>query len=456
MALHFSLAPKHVSSAAKDMTTGSPFKLIFLYSIPLLIGNIVQQLYSMADTIIVGRLLGTNALAAVGTTGPMNFLVIGFVTGLTAGFAVITAQRFGAKDENGVKRSVAMNIMLNGLSAVIMTAASILSVNPILRAINTPESVFTGAAAYITIIYIGIPAIILYNATACLLRALGDSKSPLYFLVISALLNIVLDVLFIAVFHTGVAGAAWATVISQACAGVASLIYMIVRFPILRTRRCDYAWNNWFAWQHLKIGLPMAFQFSITAIGVIVLQGALNVFGAEKIAAYTAAQKVEQLIAVAAGTFGVTMANYTGQNLGARKLDRIKEGTNKSCLLTIAVSLLSMAISMIFSDQLTGLFVKGDVPEVIAASRQYLHITAVFYPALFIIFIYRNVLQSMGKGFMPLMAGVFELVARTVAAYTLPVVWGYAGICYAGPFAWIVAALPLFIAYSVIIRTFKV
>lgn len=200
----------------------------------------------------------------------------------------------------------------------------------------------------------------------------------------------------------------------------------------------------------------MAFQFSITAIGVIVLQGALNVFGAEKIAAYTAAQKVEQLIAVAAGTFGVTMANYTGQNLGARKLDRIKEGTNKSCLLTIAVSLLSMAISMIFSDQLTGLFVKGDVPEVIAASRQYLHITAVFYPALFIIFIYRNVLQSMGKGFMPLMAGVFELVARTVAAYTLPVVWGYAGICYAGPFAWIVAALPLFIAYSVIIRTFKV
>jgi len=459
MAIHFRLIQKKASNVTKDMTVGEPLKLIFLYSIPLLLGNIIQQLYSMADTIIVGQFLGTNALAAVGTTGPMNFLVLGFISGLTSGFAVITAQQFGAKDENGLKRSVAMNVMLNLIFSITITIIAIVTAKPILRLINTPSEIFEDAATYIIIIYIGIVAIVLYNGTACILRALGDSKSPLYFLIISAILNIVLDIVFISCFDMGVAGAAWATVVSQGLAGVASLIYMIVKFPILRIKKSDFLWNNWFAWQHLRIGLPMAFQFSITAIGVIVLQGALNVFGATKIAAYTAAQKVEQLVAVAAGTFGVTMANYTGQNLGAKRLDRIKDGTNKCCILTVVVSLISMAISLLFSDQMTSLFINANADnliEVLDASREYLHLTALFYPALFVIFIYRNVLQSMGKGFMPLMAGVFELIARTLAAYTLPFVLGYKGICLAGPLAWLVAAIPLFIAYSVIIRRFKV
>lgn len=455
MAIKFNLAPKDASSATKDMTVGEPLKLIFFYSIPLIIGNIVQQLYSMADTIIVGRYLGMEALAAVGTTGPMNFLVLGFVTGLTAGFAVIVAQRFGAKDENGLKRSVAMNIILNVVSSVVITIISLITVNPILKLINTPESIFTNASKYISIIYIGISAIVLYNGTACILRALGDSKSPLFFLMISAVLNIILDILFIATFDMGVAGAAWATVISQAFSGISSLIYMIIRYPILKTRKKDYEWDSWFAWQHLRIGLPMALQFSITAIGVVILQGALNIFGPVKIAAYTAAQKVEQLIAVAAGTFGVTMANYTGQNLGARQIDRIREGTNKCAFLTVAFSLASMIIALLFGGQLTGLFVNDNATEVIVAAKEYLYITSVFYPFLFLIFVYRNVLQSMGKGFMPLMAGVFELVTRTIAAYALPMVMGYAGICLAGPLAWISAAVPLLIAYLVIIRRFK-
>lgn len=456
MAVRFSLAPRDASSAAKDMTVGEPARLIFLYSIPLLLGNIIQQLYSMADTIIVGRYLGTEALAAVGTTGPMNFLVLGFVTGLTSGFAVVVAQRFGAKDTDGLRRSVAMNVMLNAAFAVVITALALATARPVLRLINTPESIFSDAAEYVTIIYVGIGAIVLYNGTACILRALGDSRSPLYFLIVSAVMNIVLDILFIARFGMGVAGAAWATVISQAFSGVASLVYMVARFPVLRTRRGDYRWCWWFAWRHLKIGLPMAFQFSITAIGVVVLQGALNVFGPVKIAAYTAAQKVEQLVAVAAGTFGVTMANYTGQNLGARRLDRIREGTNKCCVLTVGVSLVSMAVALVFAEQLTGLFVTDNACEVVKAAKTYLHITSVFYPALFVIFVYRNVLQGMGKGFMPLMAGVSELVARTVAAYTLPAVLDYAGICLAGPLAWIAAAVPLMVAYTVIIRRFKI
>lgn len=447
---------KKTSNGAKDMTIGDPFKLILFYSIPLLLGNMFQQMYSMADTIIVGKLLGTNALAAVGTTGPMNFLVLGFVMGITSGFAVITAQRFGAKDENGVRRSVAMNIMLCIIIGLLCMVASLSTARFILRIINTPIEIFDDAAEYIIIIYIGIPATMLYNATACILRALGDSKSPLYFLIISSILNIILDIVLILYFDMGVAGAAWATVISQAFAGIISLIYMAIRFPILRIHRRDFTWDMWFAWQHLKIGLPMAFQFSITAIGVIILQGALNVFGPVKIAAYTAAQKVEQLVTAAASTFGVTMANYAGQNLGAKNINRIKAGTWQCSILSVLFSIFAMFVVFVFPEQLTSLFIKGTQPDVINASRTYLRICGTFFPVLFLLFIYRNVLQSIGRGFMPLMAGVAELAARTIASYTLPGIFGYAGICIAGPLAWIAATIPLAIAYFVIIKDFKI
>lgn len=447
---------KKTSNGAKDMTIGDPFKLILFYSIPLLLGNMFQQMYSMADTIIVGKLLGTNALAAVGTTGPMNFLVLGFVMGITSGFAVITAQRFGAKDENGVRRSVAMNIMLGIIISLLCMVASLSTARFILRIINTPIEIFDDAAEYIIIIYIGIPATMLYNATACILRALGDSKSPLYFLIISSILNIILDIVLILYFDMGVAGAAWATVISQAFAGIISLIYMAIRFPILRIHRRDFTWDMWFAWQHLKIGLPMAFQFSITAIGVIILQGALNVFGPVKIAAYTAAQKVEQLVTAAASTFGVTMANYAGQNLGAKNINRIKAGTWQCSILSVLFSIFAMFVVFVFPEQLTSLFIKGTQPDVINASRTYLRICGTFFPVLFLLFIYRNVLQSIGRGFMPLMAGVAELAARTIASYTLPGIFGYAGICIAGPLAWIAATIPLAIAYFVIIKDFKI
>ena len=376
--------------------------------------------------------------------------------GITSGFAVITAQRFGAKDENGVRRSVAMNIMLCIIIGLLCMVASLSTARFILRIINTPIEIFDDAAEYIIIIYIGIPATMLYNATACILRALGDSKSPLYFLIISSILNIILDIVLILYFDMGVAGAAWATVISQAFAGIISLIYMAIRFPILRIHRRDFTWDMWFAWQHLKIGLPMAFQFSITAIGVIILQGALNVFGPVKIAAYTAAQKVEQLVTAAASTFGVTMANYAGQNLGAKNINRIKAGTWQCSILSVLFSIFAMFVVFVFPEQLTSLFIKGTQPDVINASRTYLRICGTFFPVLFLLFIYRNVLQSIGRGFMPLMAGVAELAARTIASYTLPGIFGYAGICIAGPLAWIAATIPLAIAYFVIIKDFKI
>ncbi len=443
------------NSSAKDMTSGEPMKLIFVFSIPLLLGNLFQQFYSLVDTIIVGRLLGTNALAAVGSTGAMNFLILGFVYGLTSGFAVITAQKFGAKDMEGLRQSFAENIKLNALSTIVFTALSLLLAKPVLLLTNTPLEILNDAYAYIAIIFIGIFSMVLYNMAACILRAMGDSRTPLYFLIISSILNIVLDIVFILVYKMGVSGAAWATVISQGFSGILSVIHIIRKFPVLRLRKKDFRKDWWFSYQHLKIGLPMAFQFSITAIGVIILQGALNLFGADKIAAYTAAQKVEQLVAVGAGTFGVTMANYAGQNLGAHRIDRIKEGTTKGSILTTAFSLIAMAIALLFPDQLTSLFIDASSVSgqaVIEASRIYLRGTAPFYPALFMIFIYRNVLQSIGRGFMPLMAGFAELAARTLAAYTFPLVFGFLGIALAGPFAWFAAVIPLCIAYFVIIR----
>lgn len=448
-------SPRTRSSKTQDMTEGNPFKLIFFFSIPVLLGNLFQNFYSMADSIIVGRLLGTNALAAVGNTGPMNFLIIGFICGLTSGFAVITAQAFGAKNKEELKRSVAMNIMLNVFFGILFTALALLTNKPILKLINTPAEIIDDSKLYLDIIYSGLFATILYNATSCILRAVGDSKTPLYFLILSSILNIILDIILIKYTTLGVAAAALATVIAQLVSGTLCVIFIIKKYPELHVKKEHFEWCTSFASRHLKIGAPMAFQFSITAIGVIVLQGALNKFGPNVIAAYTAANKVEQLIAVAAGSFGVVMANYAGQNYGAKRIDRIRAGTTAGTILTLGFSVISMLIAFIFPEPLTSLFVEAgsaEYAEVLQYSKEYLFVTAIFYPPLFLIFIYRNVLQSIGKTFMPLMGGFFELIARSVCAFTLPLLWGYAGICLAGPVAWLSAAIPLLISYMVIIR----
>lgn len=438
---------------AKDLTVGKPVKLIMAYSMPLLIGNIVQQLYSMVDTIIVGNYIGEDALAAVGSTGAISFLVLGFIFGLTGGFAVLTAQKYGEKDENGLRRAVATSIVLCLIMTLILTILSVVTTRPLLKLMNTPDNIIEDAYRYIIVIYYGIGATMLYNMTACILRAIGDSKTPLYFLVLSSILNIILDLVLIINFNMGVAGAAIATVISQGIAGVLCLIYMLQKYPILRLRKADFKMDIKLINHHWYLGLPMAFQFSVTAIGVIILQGALNLFGSTKIAAYTAATKVEQLVTQPASTFGVTMANYTGQNLGAGQIDRIKDGVKKCLIITILFAILAAIIAVLFGEFLTSLFIKKDspnLPELFEASRTYLNTIAIFFPMLNIIFIYRNALQGMGKSLMPFMAGVFELIARTIAAFTLPSIIGYQGICLAGPVAWFAAAIPLGITYFLV------
>lgn len=431
----------------QDMTTGNPVKLILYFSIPLLIGNIFQQFYSMVDTIIVGKFLGVKALAAVGSTGSMVFLIIGFVLGLTSGFSVLVSQRFGANDEEGVKYAVGSAIILSIIMAILITIVSMVTARPLLNAIKTPSDIINDSYSYIIVIYGGLFATFFYNMISSILRALGDSKTPLYFLIVASILNIILDLVFIVNFSMGVAGAAYATVISQGFSGVLCLIYTAKKFPILKLEKKHFKFDINYFKKHLNIGIPMALQFSITAIGAIILQGAVNKFGSTVIAAHTAASRVEQLVMQPSVTFGVTMATYCAQNLGASSIERIKEGVKKCTIINIGIGIVSGIILVVFGESFVKLFISDADPDVIAYSMKYLTTVSFFFIPLSLIFIYRNSLQGMGYTFTPMMAGVCELVARTVVSFTLPLAIGYTGVCLAGPFAWIAACIPLMIDY---------
>lgn len=436
----------------KDMTQGSPVKHILLFSIPLLIGNVFQQFYSMVDTIIVGRFVGVNALAAVGSTGSLVFLINGFALGLTSGFSVMVSQRFGANDEKGLRKAVSSSVVLCTALVVILTTISLLAAKPLLHLMNTPENIFTDAYTYVFIIFAGIVTTVAYNMMASILRALGDSKSPLYFLIISSILNIILDLVFIINFNMGVAGAAYATIISQGVSALLCFIYILKKYAILKLSREDYNIKKSMYIRHLKIGIPMALQFSITALGLITVQGALNTLGSTVIAAYTAASKVLQLVMQPAVTYGVTMATYCGQNLGAKRYDRIKDGVKKAVIISIITSLIAGLVLIVFGTQFVRLFIDNPDAQIIAYSRQLLTISGIFFIPLGLIFIYRNALQGIGESFVPMMAGVAELGARALVAFTLPAFWGFFGICLADPVAWIAASIPLALYYH---RTIK-
>lgn len=430
-----------------DMTQGSPLKIFIFFSIPLLIGNIFQQLYSMVDTIIVGRFVGVDALAAVGSTGSMFFLVNGMILGLTSGFGVLVSQKFGAKDEAGVKKAVASNITLTLISTFLMTVIALIVKNPLLRMMNTPENIFDNANTYITIIFAGLITQALYNMSAGILRSLGDSKTPLYFLIISSILNVILDLVFIINFKMGVSGAAYATNIAQGFSAVLCLIYSYKRFQVLRLKKEDFKVETHYYTKHLKIGVPMGLQFSVTAVGIIIVQSAINVFGSIVIASYTASSKVLQLVMQPSISFGVTIATYAGQNLGAGRFDRIKNGMKIMNKVSIVTSLIAGAILIFLGKYFVTLFIENPTPEIFSYAQQVFNYSAVFFIPLGFIFVYRNVLQGMGESFVPMMAGVYELVARSIVAFTLPKFIGFTGICLSDPIAWIAAAVPLMITY---------
>lgn len=438
-----------------DMTTGNPVKLILLFSIPLLIGNIFQQFYSMVDTIIVGRFVGVEALAAVGTTSSMVFLVNGFVMGLTSGFAVLISQKYGAKDEVGVKEAVASSIILSIIATILVTFISVLSAKPLLTLMNTPSNILKDASTYIIILYAGNIAIIFYNMMAAILRALGDSKTPLYFLIVSSVLNIILDLVLIINFKMGVAGAAYATVISQGVSAILCVIYTYKRYKILRLKKDDFKVKKKYYRKHLKVGIPMALQFSITSIGIMTVQSAINIFGSTVIASYAASSKVLQLVMQPATTLGVTMATYCGQNIGAKRYDRIKEGVKKCVQISIITSVISAIILIFLGKYFVMMFVSNPDAEILSYAQQVLNISAIFFIPLGLIFVYRNALQGIGDSFIPMMAGVYELVARAIVAFTLPKVLEFMGICLADPVAWFAAVIPLAYTYYKREKSFK-
>lgn len=435
-----------------DMTKGSPLKHILLFSVPLLIGNVFQQLYNIADLVIVGRTLGVESFAAVGAVAPLFFLITFIIVGLTNGFAVVTGQRFGAKDIKGVRNSVVISTILSVIVTFIFSFIFALSMNYILKWMNVPDNIYHNAFWYVEIIIIGLIATTMYNMLASIIRALGDSKTPLYFLIIASLINIILALIFIIVFHMGVPGSAIAVILSQGISVILCTIFIKYKFPILRIHR-----NEWFikfdkdfydsAYEHLKIGVPMAVQFSILGISILIIQSVCNSFGSNVIAAMTAALRIEQIATLPMMSFGVALAAYVAQNFGARKFKRIRLGVIKTSTINIVLSIVMAFVMRFWGTNIIGAFIGTATKEIINIAHSYLLISTIFYFFLGQIFIYRNALQGMGETVFPLLSSIAELVMRAFTAVYLAIKFGYIGMFYAGPIAWVSASTVLFLGY---------
>lgn len=444
----------------KDLTSGSPAGLIFSFAVPLLIGNIFQQTYLLVDTLIVGRFLGVSALAAIGCCGCLMFLMIGFVLGFTNGLSIYTGQRFGAQDFDGVRKSAAACFLLSAIMAVVLTLLGILTAKPLLILMQTPPEVLDMSYSFISIIYSGIAATVVVNMMVNLIRALGDSKTPLYFLIFGTVINVFLEILVIPVLGFGIAGAAAATVICQALAAVVCFIYIVKRMPLLHIKRSDWHMSKDFIWQHLRIGLPMGFQSSIIALGAIILQVSLNNLGETAIAAYAAAQKIDGIAVMPMMSFGMAMAAYTAQNYGAKKIKRIDEGVNKCMLMSCGFAVLIGVILITLSPLMLEQFVGAEQTKVIEYGHLYLIVDGVSYIILSLLFIYRFTLQGLGQSIVPTIAGIMELLMRGAAAVFLVNMWGYIGACLANPLAWLGSCLPLAVMYyytrRVLRRSYKI
>ena len=430
-------------------------KLILSFMLPLVFGLLFQQVYSMVDTIVVGKFLGVDALAGVGSTGSITFLVLGLCNGVCAGFAIPVAQKFGQRDFDGLRRFVGNMIWLGSAIALTVTLVTTTGCRAILTAMNTPESTFAYAYDYIFLIFLGIPATMLYNLLSGILRSLGDSRTPLMFLIFSSLLNVALDVVCVVTLKMGVAGAGWATLVSQLISGLLCLWYMSRKFPILHLKKENLRWRGYYVKRLLIMGLPMGLQYSITAIGSILLQTAVNGLGAVAMAAVASSSKVTNLFATPFDAMGTMAATYAGQNLGAGKLERVQEGVKDCCILGVVYSLAALAVMYFGGAQMTALFLDSkDVAssaQILPLARQLLVINAAFYIPLLGVNLFRFTIQGLGYSNLAVVAGVFEMIARGAVA-GLVSVFGFIAVCYASPAAWALADCFLIPAYFVCLK----
>lgn len=438
----------------KNMTSGNPLPIILQFTLPLMVGNIFQQVYNAVDSMIVGRFVGANALAAVGSTGTIMFLVLGASTGISTGFTVLTSQRFGIKDEEGTRRSVANGAILTAIVVVIMTFISLFFMRDILRIMNTPEDIFEDAYTYISIICMGIIACLAYNFWASCLRAVGNSRIPLISLVFSACLNVILDIVFIVTLHMGVAGAAWATNIAQGCSAILCYVHIAKKEEYLRPQRHQYRLHLEDTKKQLIVGIPMSLQFAITASGTMVMQSAVNLFGATAVAACSAAGKIQGMLTQGFGSMGQTMATYCGQNYGAGKIDRIKKGVFIAIILDIIYSLVVAVLLYFTYPYLVQLFFDKniDIVQTMYYAKIYLILCMIFYIPLGFIFIFRNAMQGCGYGMLPMIGGIVELVSRLVCAQIAIATMTYALAAFCDPAAWLTTGIYTLIAYLFVIK----
>ena len=435
----------------KDLTKGSPMRLLLSFGIPILFGFLFQQLYNVVDTAIVGQTLGGNALAAVGSTSSINFLVVGFTTGVCGGFAIPIAQQCGARNDRELRRYVTGSLWLCIIVGLLLTAATVALCGNILTLMDTPQDIYHRAWLYIVTIFAGMPGYFLYNMCAGILRSLGDSRTPVIWLVAASLLNVVLDIECIVTFHMDVFGAAFATIFSQYVAGFGCLVRLCRGFPVLKMEKGDWAWDGKRIRVLCSMGLPMGLQYSITAIGSILIQAAVNHLGTSYITAVTAASKVHLFLACPFDAMGSAMATYGGQNVGAQKWERLHQGTRACVLLGVIYSILSLGIVWFFGDFLAALFLDAEAMSLMPLVRQYLMIQTAFSVPLALVNILRFMIQGMGFSPIATLAGALEMIGRGAMAYLTPAL-GYMAACFASPVAWLLADVFLIAAYFLCCR----
>lgn len=431
----------------KDMTNGSPSKHILGFAVPMLFGMLFQQFYNLVDTIIVGKTLGVEALAGVGATGSINFMIIGFCMGVCNGFVIPVAQCFGAKKPADLRKYVFNGYICSVVFAIVLTLASVIFCRRILIVMNTPADIIDHAYNYIVVIFIGIPTVFLYNMVSGVIRSLGDSKTPVVFLVLSSIINVVLDFFLILVCKMGVAGAGWATVTSQLISGLTCLIYMYKKYDILKGDKSERVLDRRFITNLCMNGVPMGLQYSITAIGSTILQAAVNTLGSTYVAAMTAGSKMFNFTCCPFDALGSTMATYAGQNVGAAKIKRLGQGVRSAMIIGSVYSVLSLVALYFTTDYIALLFVNASETTIIALTRQFILASACFYIPLTGVNVVRFCIQGMGFSVFAISAGILEMIGRAFAAIILIPSIGFMGACLASPIAWIAADAFLFPAF---------
>ena len=440
----------------REMTTGPSLPLIFNFTLPLLLGNLLQQTYSLVDASIVGKFLGINALASVGASTSVVFLILGFCNGCCGGFAIPVAQKFGARDYVTMRRYVSVSLKIAGVMSVIIALLTSLLCAFILRTMQTPENIFQGAYSYLLVTFIGVPCTFFYNLLSSIIRALGDSKTPFWFLLFSTILNIILDLFCILIMGWGVTGAAVATVFSQGVSAVLCYFYMYRKFDILKTEPSDRRFRPELARQLMYIGVPMGLQFSITAIGSIMLQSANNALGTACVAAFTAAMRITMFVMCALDSLGMAMATYSGQNYGAGKPGRIWQGIKSASLMMIIYVAVVAALIWGFADKFALLFISADETEIIADTALFLHFNVSFFPLLGMLSILRYSIQGAGYTKLAMFSGVSEMIARVLVSVIIVPLWGFVGVCVGDPTAWLFANLFLIPAFIYVYRRLHV